>query len=95
MPVLRVVPDLTSVQPDEPFGEEFNRARARGFVHVTQELLVGGIPEGMASKKPSVALIARLPDGTFAFIETSLELYLASAQAMAAHYQERGRLADA
>lgn len=52
--------------------------------------LIGGLPDGMASGNPSVAMLVRMNDGRYVFAETSLVLFLSAADAMrAAHGDPR------
>ena len=76
MPMLRIIPDLDGATP-EYAGKE--------AVEV-QDFIVGGLPSGMASGKPSVAFLIDLPDGRYVFAQTSLQLFLAAADALKARY---------
>ncbi len=61
---------------------------------MTEPFRVGGLPGGMASGKTSVAFDIPLPDGRHVLAETSLELFLAAADALRARYGDnapRGR----
>lgn len=62
---------------------------ATEVVHVTAPFEVGTLRAGMQSGKDSVALCIPLPDGKVAFVETSAELYLASAWAITAWQEGR------
>jgi hypothetical protein len=54
------------------------------------DLAVGGLAAGMTSGKPSVVITATLPDGRRVLLQTSLALYLTSADVLkAAHGDPR------
>ena len=50
------------------------------------ELWIGVLPAGMRSGEPSVAIGLTLPDGSVIVTETSMKLFLASADAMRTMY---------
>lgn len=52
--------------------------------------VVTALPGGMAGGRASVGLLIRLDDGAPVFAETSLQLLLAAASSLAAHYGENG-----
>ena len=54
----------------------------------TGDMTVGGLPRGMTSGNPSVAIRIDLPDGRVVVAETSLRLFLAAAAALRARYGE-------
>lgn len=59
-------------------------------VHEVEHLSITGLSGGMASGRPSVAIIIELPDGSFVFAQTSLRLLLTAADALkAAHGDPR------
>jgi len=56
-------------------------------IHTTQEeITVTALGGGMASGKPSVALVIPLPDGSVMFAETSLALFLSAAEVLKAKW---------
>lgn len=58
--------------------------RAKGIVHLQEELHVTALPNGTTSGKPSVAFGFLLPDGRMVFAETTLALFLMAADAFKA-----------
>lgn len=76
MIALRIVPD-----GDGQFPEMEGKT-----VHRTERLTVTALTGGLASGKPSVALIAQLDDGSFVFCETTLALFLSAADALRARH---------
>lgn len=52
----------------------------------TQDITISGLPDGMTSGAPSVALFIELPDGRVVFAETSLKLLLTAADALVARF---------
>lgn len=79
MTPLRIILDCTA-QPSIDLSRPVLEARIG---------VVGAMPGGMQSGKPSVAIVAELPDGTQVFSETSLELFLAAAAAFRARYVDQ------
>lgn len=73
--------------PLPPAGGYIHPDPARGFV-------VGGIPQGMASGAPSVAIIIPLPDGSVVFAETSLALFVSAADVLRAAYAPPSTLSN-
>ena len=55
-------------------------------IHLTNEITVTALPNGMKSGNPSVAFIFTLPDGKKVFAETSMKLFQAVYDAFVAHY---------
>lgn len=79
---LAILPDLTT-----PESRAACPSPAPGHkILQTEDITIGGIPRGMQSGAPSVAILARLPGGDVAFIETSLALFLSTADALRAKY---------
>lgn len=76
MPAMRIVLD-----GDNAFPEMVGKV-----IHEVQNFAVSALPAGMESGKPSVAMIAELPDGSYVFAETSLVLFLTAADALRARY---------
>lgn len=56
----------------------------------TNTLMMMGLPDGKAAGKPSVAIFAELPDGTFVFIETTLAAFQMAAAAFLGRYGQVG-----
>lgn len=63
----------------EPLWPDLNY---KNVIHITTPMSVGGLAGGMGSGKPSVAIRFDLPDGNSIIAETSLELFLAAADAL-------------
>jgi hypothetical protein len=60
-------------------------------IHLTNEIEVGSLEAGMESGKPSVVFVFTLPDGRVVMAETSLELFVAAANGLAAaHANDSG-----
>jgi hypothetical protein len=60
--------------------------RDKAVIHVKDPLRITGLVAGMASGAPSVAIRLDLPDGQIIVAETSLQLFLAAADALKAKY---------
>jgi hypothetical protein len=89
MPSMKVRPRV-----DETGGfDAIKEARAKGLVsddhliHLTNTIEVGTLDGGMTSGKPSVAFCFTLPDERVVVAETSLELFVAAARALAAAHE--------
>lgn len=65
---------------------ELAHARIRGAVIGTISTLTGGLTSG----KASVAVIGKLPDGSYALLETSVRLFLNAAAAIRARHGDDG-----
>lgn len=65
---------------------ELAEAIQNNLVAKAVRLHVAGLRGGMVSGKPSVTLRLDLDDGTFAIAETSLALFLMTADALKARY---------
>ncbi len=60
-------------------------------LHRTEDVTMTTLSGGMQSGKPSVQFIAPLPDGSFVYLETSLELLLSAADAARARHGDPRR----
>lgn len=83
------MPDIDILLPnfegeEPPFQQFIDEDRA--VHHVTSTIRAVCLPGGMASGKPSVALLVHLEDGSAVIIETSLELLLTTADVFKAKY---------
>ena len=58
-------------------------------IHVTQDITVTTLRDGMSSGKPSVALLIKLDNGEVVFAETSMALFLTAADAMVARHGDQ------
>lgn len=76
MEALRVIPDLTQKGFEDG-----------GYTVAPQddEVIVGGMPEGTASGKPTVMIAFKQPEG-YLVAETTLSLFLTAADALKAKY---------
>jgi hypothetical protein len=54
--------------------------------HITNGMQIAGLPGGLKSGKPSVAIRIDLDDNEVVFAETSLVLFLTAADALKARY---------
>lgn len=83
MPLLTVLLDLNESRFDALAGIADD-----AVVHLAAEtrLEVGALPNGMTSGKPSVAFCFPLPDGRVVVAETSLALFLSTADVTRARY---------
>ena len=74
----------------EGFLERFPDAYKNGLdklvIAENNEILVGTLQGGMTSGNPSVGIFAKLPDGNYVFIETSVRLFQMAAAAMTGKY---------
>lgn len=77
MAELRIVPNLENYWKGKP---------PKKIIDVMAPMVVGGIEGGMSSGQPSVGLIVELPNGSFAFAQTSLKLFLMAADALKGLY---------
>ncbi len=77
MESLRVIPDLTQTGLQDG---EYQVAKHEGA------LIVGGMPEGTDSGKPTVMVALDLEDGVFLVAETTLALFLTAADGLKARY---------
>lgn len=59
-------------------------------VFINTPVTVANMTGGMQSGKPSIMIIADLPDGKKAVIETSAELFMTAAEAFRTYYIKQG-----
>lgn len=78
---MRIVPE-----GDGQFPELREAAREGRLIESKATMTITGLAAGMASGKPSVAIIIELPDGRVLFAETSLALFLSAADALRARH---------
>ena len=62
------------------------KEQAGKLIHVTQAIGISGIPNGMQSGAPSVAIRLDLQDGRVVLVETSLKLFLMAANGLRARF---------
>lgn len=80
METLKLIPDA------EATGFDSFEGVAREDIIELQTLEISGLRGGMASGKPSVSMVFKLPDGKAVFAETSLALFLAAADTLKSLY---------
>ena len=100
MPHLTIVPDAETTGfsaiealksrlgiPKHPNEEELARLNEH-LHHLAEdaEIQIGGLERGMASGKPSLALVFVIPGGEVVLAETSLALFLTAADAFKARF---------
>lgn len=78
MPALKILPKADGKFP------ELQGKR----IHHSRNITVASLDGGMASGKPSVALLIHLDDGSVVFAETSLELFVAAGRALAVAHEK-------
>jgi hypothetical protein len=79
------------LDPETPpgIGPPFTTPEGREkLVHLTNEIIVSGLPDGMQSGKPSMMFGFVLPDGTPVIAETSWALFETAYRAFAAKFGE-------
>lgn len=80
MPVMTIILDGDNAWPD---------LASKEVIHVTDEIQVAGLSNGMASGKPSIAFRITLPNGWVVIAETSLALFQSAARAFTIRYGQQ------
>lgn len=67
-------------------GGAYPELQGKTIHHVTDGMKVSALKGGMESGAPSVHFVIPLEDGSVVFLETSMRLFLAAAEAFKARY---------
>lgn len=94
MPAMTVIPDVEATghllirRLSEALGGPAAVLESDRLIHISTPIEVGGMPHGMQSGRTAVSFCFALPDGRVVLAETSLALFKAAADALAARYGE-------